>query len=121
MDTHPTAANSKFPLLRRPALHFLALLVRAYTMRAYSGRGSVGSAPVQRAKDTLGYIAVTDVDSIVRIMALEVCEAIVGLERAMVGLCIEILCLDTYALVTTVFSHSILAIQLSLVFWKGTL
>ncbi|THH18393.1 hypothetical protein EW146_g2595 [Bondarzewia mesenterica] len=90
MDTHPTSRNSKFPPLRRAALHFLALLVRAYTVRAYNdgemGLGAALDFPVGRAKRTLGYVAVTDADDVVRVMAREVGEAVGGLERAIVGL-----------------------------------
>ncbi|KAI0058878.1 hypothetical protein BV25DRAFT_1829628 [Artomyces pyxidatus] len=89
MDTDPLAANSKFPPLRRAALHFLALLVRAYTVRAYGGDNADGAGvlefPVRRAKITLGYVASTDADAVVRNMAQEVVEAVGVLEKAIIG------------------------------------
>ncbi|KAL1660635.1 hypothetical protein GGF50DRAFT_62802 [Schizophyllum commune] len=72
MDSQPTSPNSKFPPLRRAALHFLALLIRTATQHAYA--------------ITLGYIASTDQDNIVRVMAREAVEELGELERAVVGL-----------------------------------
>ncbi|KAI5893359.1 ARM repeat-containing protein [Schizophyllum commune H4-8] len=69
MDSLPTSTNSKFPPLRRAALHFLALLIRTTTQH--------------RAKITLGYIASTDQDGIVRVMAREAVEELGELERAL--------------------------------------
>ncbi|KAI0317004.1 hypothetical protein OF83DRAFT_1276666 [Amylostereum chailletii] len=89
MDSAPTAANAKFPPFRRAALHFLALLVRAYTRRAYAdgpGLAALREFPTGRVKNTLGYVAATDADAVVRVMALEVGEAVEGLERARLGL-----------------------------------
>lgn len=89
MDSHPTARDSKFPPLRRAALHFLAQLVRAYTAKAYDDnstfQASGRSFPIRRAKTTLGYVAATDVDSVVRVMAREVNEAVQALEKALIG------------------------------------
>jgi hypothetical protein len=95
MDGHPAAADSEFPPFRRASLHFLGVLVRAYTRRAYdlsSSSASVGGVPpmydfpVRRATTTLGYVAATDADTVVRVMAREVGEAIHALQRALVGL-----------------------------------
>jgi Required for nuclear transport of RNA pol II C-terminus 1 len=95
MDSQPTAADAKFPQFRRVSLHFLGVLVRAYTRRAYASSGSSASAsgvppaydfPVRRATTTLGYVAATDADPVVRVMAREVDEAINALQRALVGL-----------------------------------
>ncbi|VDC05160.1 unnamed protein product [Peniophora sp. CBMAI 1063] len=87
MDEAPTTANAKFPPFRRAALHFLGLLVRAYTRRAYDGDSGVGSVfPSARVKTVLGYLAATDVDDVVRVMAREVGEAADDLERAQMGL-----------------------------------
>ncbi|KAL1755246.1 hypothetical protein FB107DRAFT_213966 [Schizophyllum commune] len=72
MDSQPTSTNSKFPPLRRAALHFLALLIRTATQHAYA--------------ITLGYIASTDQDNIVRVMAREAVEEQEELERAVMGL-----------------------------------
>jgi hypothetical protein len=94
MDNQPTAANPIFPPFRRASLHFLGILVRAYTRRAYASsdssvRGSglsVNDFPTRRAGTTLAYVAVTDADSVVRVMAGEVGDAVHTLERALVGL-----------------------------------
>jgi hypothetical protein len=94
MDNQPMAANPTFPPFRRASLHFLGILVRAYTRRAYassdsgvSGSGmSVDDFPTRRAATTLAYIAATDADAVVRVMAGEVGDAVHTLERALVGL-----------------------------------
>ena len=93
MDNQPTAANPTFPPFRRASLHFLGILVRAYTRRAYaSSDSSVGGSgmsvddfPMRRAATTLAYIAATDADAVVRVMAGEVGDAVHTLERALVG------------------------------------
>ena len=97
MDNEPTAVDAKFPPFRRAALHFLGMLVRAYTRRAYhassdpnaasvGGIPPTGDFPVRRATTTLGYVAATDTDTVVRVMAREVADAVHALERALVGL-----------------------------------
>ncbi|KAI0751606.1 hypothetical protein C8Q80DRAFT_1218295 [Daedaleopsis nitida] len=90
MDTHPSSTNAKLPPLRRAALHFLSLLVRACTARVYETGGADGfllpPAVMKRTKTTLGYIAVTDADDIVRIMARETAEGLDQLAEAVVGL-----------------------------------
>jgi hypothetical protein len=92
MDSQPTAANPIFPPFRRASLHFLGLLVRAYTRRAYASADPgvsgplVNDFPIRRAATTLGYIAATDADAVVRVMAGEVGDAVHTLERALVGL-----------------------------------
>jgi hypothetical protein len=94
MDNQPTATNPTFPPFRRASLHFLGILVRAYTRRAYApsdsnvgGSGmSVEEFPTRRAATTLAYIAATDADAVVRVMAGEVGDAVHALERAIVGL-----------------------------------
>jgi hypothetical protein len=92
MDTQPTAADTKFPPFRRASLHFLGTLVRAYTQRAYgsSDSGANGSSvddfPMRRITTTLSYVAATDADAVVRVMAREVVDAVHTLERALVGL-----------------------------------
>ncbi len=95
MDSQPTAANPTFPPFRRASLHFLGVLVRAYTRRAYassdsnvggSGVPSLSDFPTRRAATTLGYIAATDADAVVRVTAGEVVDAVQTLERALVGL-----------------------------------
>ena len=89
MDTHPMMANSKFPPLRRAALHFLMLLIRACISRVYD-MGPVGmlipAAQTVRARTTLGYVASTDEDAVVRVMAREAKEGLEQLSSALVGL-----------------------------------
>ena len=89
MDTHPAAANSKFPPLRRAALHFLALFIRECTARVYDV-GFTGmlipDAHITRARTTLGYVAVTDEDAVARVMARETREGLGQLSNALVGL-----------------------------------
>ncbi|KAH9853650.1 hypothetical protein C2E23DRAFT_113637 [Lenzites betulinus] len=90
MDTQPTSANTKFPPLRRAALHFLSLLTQACTNHVYE----TGSADrmllppelLRRARVTLGYIAATDADDVVRVMARETLEGLDQLAEAIVGL-----------------------------------
>jgi len=95
MDSQPTAADAKFPPFRRAALHFLGVLVRAYTQHAYASsdpNASIGGIPptddfpARRVTTTLGYVAATDADAVVRVMAREVAHAVGALERALVGL-----------------------------------
>ena len=90
MDSHPTSTNTKFPPLRRAALHFLSLLVRACTTRVYETGSADGSllppVTMKRARTTLGYIAATDADDIVRVMARETVEGLDQLAEAVVGL-----------------------------------
>ena len=81
MDNEPTTADARFPPFRRASLHFLGVLVRAYTRR-----GNSDDFPVRRAIATLGYVAATDADAVVRVMAREVGEAVRALEHACIGI-----------------------------------
>lgn len=89
MDAHPTVANPKSPPLRRAALHFLTLLIRACISRVYD-KGPAGmlipDAQTTRARTTLGYVASTDEDAVVRVMAREAREGLGQLSSALVGL-----------------------------------
>jgi hypothetical protein len=86
-DMDPTSMNSKLPALRRAALHFLALIIRAFTAQLYDGRRPhFRSTVVARARTTVSYLAFTDDDTVVRVMAREVTELLDDLERALVGL-----------------------------------
>ncbi|KAF9055058.1 hypothetical protein BDZ89DRAFT_1055678 [Hymenopellis radicata] len=84
MDANPTKKD-KFPPLRRAALHFMGLLVKETTRAVYDGENVfVLDAPsMRRAKLTLGYLAATDGDGIVKVMAREVNEALADLETAL--------------------------------------
>jgi len=89
MDNTPTAKNSKFPPLRRAALHFLGLLVREaarYSCESFSKTALLSQTVIQRARVTLAYISSTDVDSVVRVMAREVHEGLEELLKARLGL-----------------------------------
>lgn len=89
MDSQPTAANSKFPPLRRAALHFLTLLIRASITRVYD-TGPLGSmipeSSINRAKVVLSYVGSVDEDSIVKVMSREAREHLDQLSNALVGL-----------------------------------
>ena len=89
MDTQPTVVNSKFPPLRRAALHFLAFLIRASISRVYD-MGPTGmlipDAYLERARTTFGYVSSTDEDVVVRVMAREAREGLAQLSNALVGL-----------------------------------
>ena len=88
MDSHPTLVNSKIPPLRRAALHFLVLLIRACISRVYY-MGPTGmlipGVYITRARTTLGYVASTDEDAVVRIMAREAREELGQLSNALLG------------------------------------
>jgi hypothetical protein len=89
MDTNPTTANSKFPPLRRAALHFLTLLIRACLSRVYDIGPTgmlISGAHTVRARTTLEYVANTDEDAVVRVMAREAKEGLGQLSNALVGL-----------------------------------
>lgn len=90
MDSNPTEANPKFPPLRRAALHFLALLVRSTTARIYDlGDEEAFGLPdtlMHKGKTVLSYIAATDRDEVVRIMARETAEEIDELKNAIYGI-----------------------------------
>ncbi|THH29131.1 hypothetical protein EUX98_g5057 [Antrodiella citrinella] len=90
MDSQPTIANSKFPPLRRAALHFMSLLTRAFTSQILESSSlatyTIPDTTLKRARTTLGYVAVMDEDSIVRVMAGEALEGVDRLSGALIGL-----------------------------------
>ena len=89
VEYSPTTTNPKVPILRRSALHFLSLLTRVLvaqvedvsTVAVYALPGDL----MRRAKTTVGYIAATDVDLVVRVMAKEALEGLSGLAEAVLG------------------------------------
>ncbi|SJL02270.1 uncharacterized protein ARMOST_05596 [Armillaria ostoyae] len=90
MDENPTKADGKFPPMRRAAVRFLGVLVREATKAIYNNE-DVGYERriwqvdvLRRAKVTLGYLAATDGDGVVRVMAREVGEQLQQLEEAFV-------------------------------------
>jgi hypothetical protein len=84
MDAQPTSTNPKFPPLRRAALHFLSLLLRMTTQSLASA--SLPAFSMKRARTTLSYVASTDPDVIVRVMAQEAVVDLKNLGQAMIGL-----------------------------------
>ncbi|KAG6378921.1 hypothetical protein JVT61DRAFT_13206 [Boletus reticuloceps] len=88
LDTKPTVINPKLPPLRRAALHFWTSLLHQLTHATYDGTMVEGlpATLLRRAKITLGYIAATDEDGIVRVMAREASEAIDQLNKATLGI-----------------------------------
>lgn len=90
IEFQPTSNNPKYPPLRRAALHFLALLIRANIVRLYNSGGSGNSVfpthLVKRVKTTLGYVAATDEDAVVRVMANETLGSLDQMAEAMLGI-----------------------------------
>ncbi|KAK1224380.1 hypothetical protein PQX77_012676 [Marasmius sp. AFHP31] len=89
IDDNPTSKNSKFPPLRRAALHFLALLLKGTIENIYDtsfGRNIFSQDLIRRTKITLSYAADTDGDSVVRVMAREAVELVRQLELAIVDI-----------------------------------
>ncbi|KAF9451696.1 hypothetical protein P691DRAFT_723445 [Macrolepiota fuliginosa MF-IS2] len=89
MDNAPTSINAKLPPLRRAALHFLGLLVKETTRYTYESPSTNVLLPqglILRALVTLEYVASTDEDNVVRVMAREVKQALGDLQNARLGL-----------------------------------
>ncbi|ESK92903.1 hypothetical protein Moror_9059 [Moniliophthora roreri MCA 2997] len=89
MDDQPTSKNTKFPPLRRAALHFLSLLLKGTTEQIYDssfGKEVFSKELIQRAKIILSYVSDTDVDTVVKVMGREALEQLAQLERAMIDL-----------------------------------
>jgi hypothetical protein len=89
MDSDPTSTNSKLPSFRRAALHFLSLLFRETTRQIYESSFGDPILPdgfIRRAKTTLSYVASTDQDTLVRVMAREAGEVLEQTQRAIIGL-----------------------------------
>lgn len=88
LDSKPTVVDPKLPPLRRAALHFWTSLLHELTRATYDGATikRLPTAVLKRAKVTLGYIASSDEDGIVRVMAREANEAIDQLNKATLGI-----------------------------------
>lgn len=90
VDFRPTTKDPRIPILRRSALHLLALLIQAFISQiddpASKSLYVLPGELMRRAKNTVGYIAVTDEDEIVRVMAKEASEGLDSLAEAMLGL-----------------------------------
>lgn len=88
MDSEPTSTNAKLPALRRAALHFLSLLIRETTKQTYESSQShfmFSNSVMRRASAILNYIASTDEDNVVRVMAREAGEGLDSLREAIMG------------------------------------
>ncbi|KAK7049303.1 hypothetical protein VNI00_005904 [Paramarasmius palmivorus] len=89
MDDQPTSKNTKFPPLRRAALHFFSLLLKGTTEQIYDtsfGRTIFSKELIRRSRIILSYVSDTDVDSVVKVMAREALEQLSQLERAILDL-----------------------------------
>jgi hypothetical protein len=87
MDSQPTSTNSKVPPLRRAALHLFSFLIKETTKQAYNSAFiPLLDAQMKRARATLGYLASTDEDMVVRVMAREAREGLMQLWQAMMGI-----------------------------------
>jgi hypothetical protein len=86
MDSQPLSTSAKLPPFRRAALHFLALLLRATPAHLTDSSSIQSMLPMKRAKVTLSYIASTDEDTVVRVMAQETLDEIKNLGQAMIGI-----------------------------------
>lgn len=82
LDAEPLSSNPKLAPLRRAALHFLTLLIRSRLSAAYDGQSiREGESVMKRARITLAYLASTDADNVVRIMAREALELLQNLQE----------------------------------------
>lgn len=87
----PLAISPKIPTLRRAALHFISLLLRAAVERMYSSSGMTteeffDTTLVERLSTVVDYVWVTDQDGIARAQAEECVTLINQLGRARFGL-----------------------------------
>lgn len=88
-QSYITSTNSKSPQFRRSALHFLSLLVRAYTIRVYDALTFDDVATIgpiaKRTKTVLSYVAAVDEDSVVRLMARECIDGFDELQKTILS------------------------------------
>lgn len=88
MDLDPLQKDAKLSPLRRSAIHLLTVLVKVLLHQACESgasgvRGNLFST--QRGLTTLRYIATTDADTTVRVLAVEGADLLVQLRRAMLS------------------------------------
>ena len=93
MDMDPLQKGAKLSPLRRSALHLLTVLVKGLLHEVYESgalgvRGNLFSA--QRGLTTLRYIATTDADNTVRVLAAEGAELLAHLRRAVVSVDVDV-------------------------------
>lgn len=88
MDSDPLQRDTKLSPLRRSAIHLLTVLVKALLDQVHE-RGASGvhgnSFSAQRGLTTLRYIATTDADNTVRVLAAEGADLLAQLRRAMLS------------------------------------
>jgi hypothetical protein len=85
-DLQPTSNDSKLPPLRRAALHVVHVVLRASLEQVDESLVVIrNAATVKRTKVTLEYIAFSDEDAVVRVMAKEAIGAINDFSRSFVG------------------------------------
>jgi len=89
VEVNPLLTNPRTPL-RRAALHFLSILIKASTKLAYEETTRnptlLSRGVFQRLSITLGYISSTEKDNVVWVMAREAKENLEQLQRAAFGL-----------------------------------
>jgi len=88
MDSDPLQSDAKLSPLRRSAIHLLTVLVKVLLDQVHESgvsgvHGSVFSA--ERGLITLRYIATTDADNTVRVLAAEAADLLGQLRWAMLG------------------------------------
>lgn len=89
LDEQPTSLSSKVAPLRRSAIHLVSLLLRSYIQSTYDSGPTLpllDEGTLKRLALTLRYLAATDPDGVVKMMAREADALIEGLEKATVGL-----------------------------------
>ena len=88
MDSDPLQKDAKLPPLRRSAIHLLTVLSKAFLHRVYeSGASGVHGNlfSVQRGLTVLRYIATTDADNTVRVLAAEGADLLAQLRRVVLS------------------------------------
>ena len=89
MDEDPLRKDAKLSPLRRSAIHLLTALVKGLLDQVYeSGVSDVhrDSFSAQRGLTTLRYIATTDADNTVRVLAAEAVDLLAQLRRAVLSI-----------------------------------
>jgi hypothetical protein len=88
MDSDPLQKDAKLSPLRRSAIHLLSVLVKVLLHQVYeSGASGLGGTlfSAQRGLTTLRYMATTDADNTVRVLAAECVDLLAQLRRAILG------------------------------------
>jgi hypothetical protein len=85
--TKESTASSTSAPLKRAALHFILLDIRARSARLTNSVDTVSSrgSSLKRASTTLHYVASVDEDKLVRVMAREALEGLGQMEETILG------------------------------------